>query len=213
MDSNKVITATFSNDPPTANAGADQMVLAGTLVTLDGSASFDTDPMQTLTYGWTQIAGPVVTLSDSSAVSPSFTPTISGELSFSLVVTDSMGLASMPDSVTITVTNGEPVANAGPDQTVDAGSTVTLDGSASSDPDGHAPLRYVWRQTAGPIVTLIGANTAKPSFITPNSYATLSFELIVSDSIGQARVADRVTIRVKAINVAQYTVYLPTVRK
>src|SRR5690606_26122605 len=41
------ITATFTNDPPTADAGADQVVVAGTLVTLNGSASFDADPSQT----------------------------------------------------------------------------------------------------------------------------------------------------------------------
>lgn len=39
---------------------------------------------------------------------------------------------------TLTASNTAPVANAGPDQTVDAGVTVTLDGSSSSDADGHS---------------------------------------------------------------------------
>ncbi len=142
INTNKNITATFTNDPPTANAGSDQTVLAGTLVTLDGSASSDADPTQTLSYAWTQTAGPNITLSNSSAVSPSFTPTIAGTYTFSLVVTDSLNLPSLADTVTITVTNGKPVAHAGADQTVVAGSTVTLDGSGSGDPDGHLPLTY-----------------------------------------------------------------------
>ena len=52
------------------------------------------------------------------------------------------------------------MADAGPDQTVNEGATVMLDGSNSSDSDG-APLTYEWSDpegislsaTMGPIVT------------------------------------------------------------
>ena len=44
-------------------------------------------------------------------------------------------------------TNARPVANAGPDQSVDEQVTVTLDGTASSDADGG--ISYSWAQTAG----------------------------------------------------------------
>ena len=55
--------------------------------------------------------------------------------------------------------NVAPYANAGTDQSVIGGSTVTLDGSASADTDG-AVVSYAWTQTAGPAVTLATTNTA-----------------------------------------------------
>lgn len=78
----------------------------------------------------------------------------------------------------------QPVANAGPDQTVVSGSVVTLDGSASEgDIDS-----YSWAQTGGPTVSLSGANSAAATFIAPfvSSTVTLSFELTVVDESNQA---------------------------
>jgi PKD repeat protein len=46
-----------------------------------------------------------VTLSGATTATPSFTPTAVGVYTFTLVVTDSTGLASAPDQVVITVTN------------------------------------------------------------------------------------------------------------
>jgi hypothetical protein len=78
--------------------------------------------------------------------------------------------------------NTPPVANAGTDQTVDEQSTVTLDGTGSSDADGDT-LSYAWTQTAGPTVTLSDPTAAQPTFTAPDvSAATvLTFELTVDD--------------------------------
>lgn len=60
------------------------------------------------------------------------------------------------------VGHSAPVADAGPNQVVPAG-TVTLNGSSSYSPDGD-PLTYQWLQTGGPSVAISGANTATATF-------------------------------------------------
>ena len=82
-------------------------------------------------------------------------------------------------------TNRQPAANAGPDQSVDELSTVTLDGSGSSDADGDT-LTYSWAQTAGTTVTLSDSTAQMPTFDAPdvtalNTPDVLTFELTVND--------------------------------
>ena len=81
--------------------------------------------------------------------------------------------------------NRTPEASAGADQSVESGSTVTLDGSGSRDPDGDA-MDYSWRQTDGRQVELADAGTATATFEAPavESSETLAFELEVDDGRG-----------------------------
>ena len=205
-------TSAFFNQPsntaPVANAGSDQSVSSAASVTLDGTSSSDTDN-DSLTYSWTQTAGTSVTLSSSTASQPTFTaPTLSfGDsnlsLVFSLVVNDGTE-DSTADTVTITVTspaNSSPVANAGPDQTVSAGATVTLDGTSSSDADGHS-LSYAWTQTSGTSVTLSSSTASQPAFTAPTaaSTTTLIFSLVVTDTESADSSADTVTITVNPLS-------------
>lgn len=196
------VTITVTAPPnalPSANAGPNQTVVAATSVVLDGSGSFDTDAGQTLTYAWTQSSGPAVTLSDSTSATPGFTapgmaigaPDM--HLTFALQAYDGLNL-STPDTVTITVTappNTPPVANAGPNQAVLSGAVVNLTGLGSSDPDPSQTLTFLWMQTSGPAVTLLGNDTAAPVFAAP-TLATgapgvqLTFELQVSDGFTHA---------------------------
>lgn len=89
--------------------------------------------------------------------------------------------------------NQPPTANAGPDRNVAPGSAATLAGSGT-DTDGSITA-YAWSQTAGPSVTLGGANTATASFTAPGSNTTLTFRLRVTDNQG-ATATDDVTITV-----------------
>jgi hypothetical protein len=83
--------------------------------------------------------------------------------------------------------NSAPVANAGANQSVDEQTTVTLNGSASSDPDGDT-LGYSWTQTAGVTVTLADAFSVQASFDSPDvgigSSTSLTFQLRVTDGNG-----------------------------
>jgi large repetitive protein len=175
------------------------------LVTLNGSGSTDPDAGDTLNYAWSQTSGPAVTLSDPTAVSPTFTaPTVAAptDLTFDLTVCDRP--AGDPDqlcntdSVTITVNpvagNQPPVANAGPDQTVDSGALVQLNGSGSTDPEGQA-LTYMWTAPAG--ITLSDPTSATPTFTAPTGPATLTFTLQVCDPEPLCS-TDTVTINVNA---------------
>jgi pimeloyl-ACP methyl ester carboxylesterase len=171
------------NQTPVANAGSNQNGYTGKLVTLNGIASYDPDSGPSpLTYAWTQTSGPTVALTGAGTATPSFTPTQSGTYLFRLVVSDGRA-SSAPASVTITVIspNIAPIANAGMDRTIIVGKTVTLNGSASMDPDNSpSPLTYDWRQTAGPAVTLINPTSTTPNF-TPMQAGLYSFSLMVSD--------------------------------
>ena len=127
-----------TNSAPSAAAGPDQTVAVGDEVTLDGSGSSDTDG-DALTYSWTLILPPgsAAALSDPTAVHPTFVADWPGTYLARLVVNDGQA-DSAPDTVNITTSNSAPVANAGPDQTAQVGSIVTLDGSGSHDVDGNS---------------------------------------------------------------------------
>jgi hypothetical protein len=103
-----IVNVTGDNDPPTANAGADQTVLERKSVTLDGSNSFDPDD-GIASYRWKQLAGQAVTFSDPTDDQPTFeAPSFDGSgdkpLIFELIVKDNGGLQSS-DSTTVSVSN------------------------------------------------------------------------------------------------------------
>ena len=198
------VTVKNVNNPPIADAGDDQTVQENSSVNLDGSGSYDLDG-EALTYSWVQTAGSTVSLSDSTAVNPSFTaPFVSstGEtLIFELTVSDGIDIATDDVIVIVENVNHSPIADAGDDQTVNEGSLVTLDGSGSGDPDND-PLSHQWNQTAGPSVSLDLNNPVQPTFDAPEVQAggvTITFELMVYDGELSSD-PDQVNITVLDIN-------------
>ncbi len=106
--------------------------------------------------------------------------------------------------------NMDPVAMAGPDQTVSPGDFVLLDGSASTDDDvirccalendliirlGGEVRTFHWTQLAGIQVTLEGEDSVTPSFLAPDGPVELVFELTVTDDLGGSN-TDQITIEV-----------------
>lgn len=88
------------------------------------------------------------------------------------------------------------IANAGSDQTVDAGSVVTLDGSASLNTDGDI-VEYYWEQTSGLAVLLSDEESMITTFTAPNESSNLVFDLTVYDAQGNES-TDSITISVIA---------------
>ena len=173
---------TTSNTRPTADAGPDQTVDIGATVHLNGSNSADIDG-DTLTYQWTlsRPTGSTAQLSGAATATPTFTVDRAGDYTATLMVNDGTQ-SSGPDTVTISTLNSKPVANAGPDQVVGIGSTVTLDGSGSNDVDGDA-ITYQWTLRSAPdgsAATLINATAASPALV-PDLSGEYIVQLIVSD--------------------------------
>src|SRR5581483_5974947 len=184
------ITINPTNDAPTSDAGSDKSYhtpSAPAVIILNGTQSSDPDG-DSLTYSWTQTAGPTVVLENSNDATSSFAlPDLSGygsfvQLEFRLDVSD--GFLSSSDSVRVNFTDSQPVVNAGPDQAIDEGTSVTLGGVSASDPDGDS-LTYSWTQTAGPAIALSDMHTINPTFSAPAVTAdtVLTFQLSVSDGV------------------------------
>ncbi len=179
------VTITTENARPVANAGPDQTVNVDSVVNLDGNASTDAnnDP---LSFDWSLVARPngsAAVLSLDMTPTPSFTADRPGEFVVQLVVNDGNS-ASDPDTAVITAVsqNRPPVAVVTADAvSVPIGTTVQLDGSASSDPDGDT-LTYEWsiQVPAGSSAALSSTNTVDSSFVAdqPGSY---TITLIVRD--------------------------------
>ena len=92
------VTVVEPLQPPVANAGSAQTVNDGATVQLDGSQSSDPQG-EPLTFKWLQVSGPAATLSNSTAVRPTFiAPPVAGgaidPLVFQLTVTDTSNLSS-----------------------------------------------------------------------------------------------------------------------
>jgi spore germination protein YaaH len=101
------------NRPPMARVGADQRVVQGTLVTLDGSASDDPDG-DPLSYDWAQEEGPAVPLMALRSATPRFLAVAPGTYRFTLTVGDGR-LQSEPAETTVEVDPaGGPLPDAGP---------------------------------------------------------------------------------------------------
>lgn len=176
-----VVTVKQVHKNPVANAGQDQSVKEGTLVTLDGTHSIKNDGLA-LTYKWTAPDG--IVLNNESDGQPNFkAPQVSFNTPYtiSLVVNDGQA-DSQVDEVIINVlqVNNAPVANAGKNQLVKEGEMVTLNGSGSFDSDGDM-LTYKWSAPDG--IVLNSETEANPTFIAPEVNADKPYilTLVVND--------------------------------
>jgi len=173
------VRITTGNSRPVADAGPDQTVFVGNTVHLDGSASRDADG-DALSYRWSLTTVPVgsrATLSDPTAVQPSFVADLPSTYVAQLIVNDG-ALDSLPDTARITTANRPPVLAPIGNRSVVLGNTLVLQLTAA-DPDGD-PLTF----TVDPLPAnaSLEATTGRFTF-TPgvNQVGTLVLTFKVSD--------------------------------
>jgi chitinase len=199
------VTASSANVAPVANAGTVQSVALG-LVTLDGSASTDANG-DTLTYSWTLLAKPIgsnAALVESTSAKPTFTADLVGVYVASLVVSDGrLSSTLVTTTVTASVANVAPVANAGAFQNVVTGQPVTVSGAGSTDANGDV-LTYRWVMVSRPSdssAALANATTITPTF-TADRNGTYVLSLQVNDGKVDSSNISYITITAGAANVA-----------
>ena len=203
------VTPSQASATATADAGPDQTVPVDATVTLDGSGSSSTKTNPTLTYAWTQTSGTAVTLSSATAEQPTFTaPPLPGDLVFSLTVNDGGANSSAADTVTVAVrpltaqqNSSTATADAGPDQTVQTGASVTLDASGSSSTRTNPVFTYRWTPISGS-GGLSGVNETTDSTLTftaPSWRTDLVIQLEVFDESDKITPSapDTVTVKVR----------------
>ena len=167
------------NKAPIAKATATPAtIIQGESVTFDGSGSTDSDGTVDK-YEWKE--GTALLHTGVSFTKNDFTV---GTHTITLTVTDNED-ATSTDEVNVTVNapdNTPPVANAGANQNVTTGSTVTLDGSGSSDADGDT-LTYKWTMKTKPTgssAALSDTTAQKPTF-TADKDGSYTLELVAND--------------------------------
>ena len=82
----EVLIKVRENTAPVADAGTDQTVMVGDVVTLDGSKSNDPNPSDVISYSWSAPAG--ISLSDATTARPRFTAPGKGPYLLTLTVKD-----------------------------------------------------------------------------------------------------------------------------
>jgi transcription elongation GreA/GreB family factor len=200
------VTASTANAAPVANAGNNQNVTIGSTVTLDGTTSSDANN-DSLTYKWTLQSKP----SNSSAVispitsaKPTFKADLAGTYVATLVVSDGKANSDLAVvSILASVANSAPVAKAGVNQNVVVGTSITLDGTASSDANGDT-LTYRWSLLYKPstsLATLSSTSFSKPTF-TADAVGTYVASLIVNDGKADSAAVASTTVIAEALNVA-----------
>lgn len=200
--------ASGGNQLPVAKAGSDQNI-TGSSTILDGSGSYDPDG-SIKSYYWTKISGPAsYSISNSTQASPTASGLVTGTYEFALAVNDAQGALSR-DTVKITVgtsapANQAPIANAGQNGSVTLPtSTATLNGSASSDPDGTISS-WKWTRIAGPNNPTIANTTVASTSVSNLVQGVYQFELKVTDNAG-ASSADTVMLTVAYGSAPSYPV-------
>jgi len=156
---------------PIANAGADQSISCG-----GAGITIGTNFITGLSYNWS----PANTLSDPNTATPTATPL--GSTIYTLTVTDLATGCYNTDNVFITVI-GAPIADAGIDQSISCGNSITIGTSTVSG------MSYTWIPSLG----LNNPNIAQP-IASPQT--NTNYTLIVTNTITGCYATDNINITI-----------------
>jgi len=131
---------------PVADAGPDQDVAINTVVDFDGTGS--SDDVGIANYTWT-----IVELTEYMwGPTPQFSFSVPGIYNVSLVVEDTIGQLSNPDTMQVTARDiTDPIADAGSDQAEMGGVEVVLSGAASWDDVGIVNWTWTFEHMGSPV--------------------------------------------------------------
>jgi RHS repeat-associated protein len=185
-----------SNRAPVVEAGSDQSLNLYNIAQLNGRVTDDGLPNGTVLASWTKVAGPGdVIFSNASATSTTATFTETGVYVLRLTGTDSALTAFDEITVAASFANQPPIVKAGPDQTGDTQTPITVSGTVTDDglPAGNS-LTLTWSKVSGPgAVTFANTQSAATSAIFSDT-GVYVLQLSANDS--ELTTSDQVTVQV-----------------
>lgn len=188
------ITVKDINKPPVIDAGTGKSVRPKQIIKFTDATAFDPEGNM-LSYLWEAINPDInlVRLNINQLNNGGFyvfgTDIGNVDITFKLTVSDEISTSS--DTVTYTVTNNSPNADAGTDRTASKGSFIGLGGTNNFDPDGDN-ISFSWSQISGLSIPILRSNHPYPIIQIPVDYpdSEAVFRLTVSDDLGRIATDD-----------------------
>lgn len=151
---------------PTADAGPDQLICAGSETTLTATASGGTGPYD---FEWS-----------TGATTASITVSPTTFTSYFVTVTDAQGCEDT-DQVVVRIDPGPQQPDAGPDQTLCEGQTANLQGDIGGDPDGPG----IWTASVAGGTFSPDATTLNATYTPPAGISTVTLTLSTTNGTAE----------------------------